>query len=136
MPMVRESITTVRSFDIAVNLPVGVGRLGLPIDAGMVRSTSPFLLTVKVCAEMLATPRSPGPVSNTRVPPGTTGPGVAPGSTGPGAAPGSTGPSGSSSAWTPTETRVWGGQYWFGTHCTMLLFVHSKCPGVLLGEVT
>ena len=48
MPMVRESITTVRCFSRAVKLPIGVGRLGLPIEAGMVRSTSPFRLTVKV----------------------------------------------------------------------------------------
>src|SRR3954468_417581 len=35
---------------------MGVGRLGLPIDAGIVRATSPSMLTVKVCCEMLATP--------------------------------------------------------------------------------
>ena len=81
MPMVRESITTVRSFDKAVKLPIGVGRLGLPIDAGMVRSTSPFRLTVKVCAEMLATPSNASPVSKPVV-----------------------------SACTPTETWVWAGQ--------------------------
>ena len=105
--MVRESITTVRSFDKAAKLPTGVGRVGLPIDAGMVRSTSPSLLTVKVCAEMLATPSSASPVSNPVV-----------------------------RACTPTETWVWAGQYWSGTHCTTLFSTHSKCPGVLLGDVT
>lgn len=89
MPMVRESITTVRCFSSAVKLPIGVGLLGLPIDAGMVRSTSPSLLTVKVCLEMLATPSSASPVSKPVV-----------------------------SACTPTETCVCGAQYWLGTHCT------------------
>ncbi|GAA4532776.1 hypothetical protein GCM10023161_02690 [Mycobacterium paraffinicum] len=36
----------------------------------------------------------------------------------------------------PTETWVWAGQYWFGTHCTTLFSTHSKWPGVLLGDVT
>ena len=61
--MVRESITTVRSLDSAEKFPIGVGRVGLPIDAGIVRSTSPFWLTVNVCAEMLATPTTWSPVS-------------------------------------------------------------------------
>src|ERR1700731_3197442 len=63
IPMVRESITTVRSFSRAVKLPVGVGRLGLPIDAGIVRSTSPLRLTVKVCPERLGDPRNSAPGS-------------------------------------------------------------------------
>ena len=37
--MVRESITTVRSFRRALNEPIGVGNLGLPIDAGISRIT-------------------------------------------------------------------------------------------------
>ena len=90
-----------------MKLPIGVGRLGLPIDAGMVRSTSPFRLAVKVWPEMLATPRNWSPVSKPVV-----------------------------SSWTPTETWVWAGQYWLGTHCTTLFSGHSKWPEVLLGELT
>src|SRR5208337_4579263 len=82
-------------------------REGLPIDAGIVRRTSPFLLTVKVCVERLATPSSASPVSKPVV-----------------------------SACTPTDTWVWAGQYWAGTHCTTLFSTHSKCPVALLGEVT
>ncbi len=32
----------VRSLDVRRKLPIGVGQLGLPNDAGMVRRTSPF----------------------------------------------------------------------------------------------
>ena len=35
MPMVRESITTTDCFSSAANVPIGVGYLGLPIDAGI-----------------------------------------------------------------------------------------------------
>src|SRR6185312_9873363 len=41
---------------------IGVGRLGLPMDAGIVRATCPSMLTVKVCAEMSATPTTAAPV--------------------------------------------------------------------------
>ena len=54
--MVRESITTGLSLPSTVNEPTGVGCLGLPIEAGISRATSPSMLTVKVCAEMSATP--------------------------------------------------------------------------------
>src|ERR1700722_15550805 len=64
MPMVRESITTLDCFSSAVNEPIGVGCLGLPIDAGIVRTTWPSMLTVKVCAVMSATPSTAEPVSN------------------------------------------------------------------------
>src|ERR1700722_20761188 len=40
------------------------------------------------------------------------------------------------SSCTPTETWLWAGQYWFGTHCTTLFSGHSKCPDMLLGEAT
>ena len=39
MPMVRESITTLACFSNAVNDPIGVGCFGLPIDAGIWRTT-------------------------------------------------------------------------------------------------
>jgi hypothetical protein len=62
--MVRESITTLACFSSAENDPIGVGCLGLPIEAGMVRTTWPSMLTVKVCASMSATPTVAAPDSN------------------------------------------------------------------------
>src|SRR3979490_1541709 len=100
-------MTTLRCFSSAVKLPTGVGRVGLPIEAGIVRSISPSLLTVKVWPEMLAIPRNASPVSKPVV-----------------------------SSCTPTETWLWAGQYWFGTHCTTLFSGHSKCPDMLVGEAT
>ena len=61
--MVRESITTGFCFSSTVKEPTGVGCLGLPIEAGMVRATAPSMLTVKVCLEMEATPSTAAPVS-------------------------------------------------------------------------
>jgi hypothetical protein len=63
MPMVRESMTTDFSFDIAEKVPVGVGCLGFPIDAGICRTTWSSMLTVNVCASMSATPFTAEPVS-------------------------------------------------------------------------
>ena len=63
MPIVRESITTLDCFSRAVNVPVGVGCLGFPIDAGICRATTSSMLTVKVCASMSATPTTFEPVS-------------------------------------------------------------------------
>src|SRR6187397_1434038 len=62
MPMVRESITTLLSFSSAANEPVGVGCLGLPIEAGICRATTSSMLTVNVCASMSATPTTLEPV--------------------------------------------------------------------------
>ena len=60
--MVRESITTGDCFSRAVNEPMGVGCLGLPIDAGICRTTWPSMLTVNVWASMSATPTTADPV--------------------------------------------------------------------------
>jgi hypothetical protein len=64
MPMVRESMMTLDCFSKAVNDPLGVGCLGLPIDAGICRTTCPSMLTVKVCALISATPTVAAPLSN------------------------------------------------------------------------
>ena len=61
--MVRESMTTGDCFSSAVNEPMGVECLGLPIDAGISRATWPSMLTVNVCASMSATPTTAAPVS-------------------------------------------------------------------------
>ena len=107
MPIVRESITTVRSFDNAEKFPIGVGRLGLPIDAGIVRKTSPFCVTVKVCAEMLAVPTTASPVSKPV-----------------------------DSACTATPTWLCAGQSPSGFHSTTLGSGQSKRPVMWLGAVT
>ena len=60
--MVRESMITGDCFSNAVNEPIGVGCLGLPIEAGIVRTTWPSMLTVKVCAFRSATPTTADPV--------------------------------------------------------------------------
>ena len=62
--MVRESMMTTDCFSSAANVPIGVGNLDLPIDAGISRMTCPSMLTVKVCASMSATPTTAAPVSN------------------------------------------------------------------------
>jgi hypothetical protein len=64
MPIVRESMITLACFCSAANDPIGVGCLGLPIDAGIWRTTWPSMLTVNVCASMSATPIVAAPVSN------------------------------------------------------------------------
>src|SRR5262245_56330464 len=63
MPIVRESITTVDCFSKALNVPMGVGNLDLPMEAGISRTTCPSMLTVKVWALMSATPTTEAPVS-------------------------------------------------------------------------
>src|SRR5215207_3413407 len=99
MPMVRESITTDFSFANAVNVPLGVGNLDLPIDAGISRTTTSSILTVNVCASMSAMPTTAEPVSKLVANP-------------PAA----------------TEIGEWAGQNWSGTHCTIWLLSQVKWP--------
>src|SRR4051812_24461884 len=104
MPMVRESITTDFSFANAVNVPLGVGNLDLPIDAGISRTTTSSILTVNVCASMSATPTTFEPVSKLVEKP----PAV-------------------------TEIGEWAGQKPCGVHCTIWLLSQVNVPaGVLL----
>ena len=61
--MVRESMMTVDCFSSArERVRCGVGNLGLPIDAGIWRTTCPSMLTVNVWASMSATPTTEAPV--------------------------------------------------------------------------
>ena len=69
---VRESITTLACLSNAVNDPIGVGCLGLPIDAGIWRTTWPSMLTVNVCASMSATPTVPLRLEGRLAPPAVT----------------------------------------------------------------
>src|SRR5215207_120335 len=106
MPMVRESITTDFSFANAVNVPLGVGNLDLPIDAGISRTTTSSILTVNVCASMSATPTTAEPVSKLVEKP----PAV-------------------------TAIGEWAGQNWSGVHCSTWLLSQLNCPVGVLGDV-
>src|SRR6478735_11537785 len=108
MPMVRESMTTGFSLPIAVNEPTGVGCLGLPMDAGMVFTTWPSMLTVKVCPLILATPRVAVAVSNDCLTPPT-----------------------------DTMMDECAGQYVLGVNCILLSASHANVPAgafVIFGD--
>ncbi len=107
MPMVRESKVTFRCFCSALNVPTGVAKPGLPIDAGISRTTCSSILTVNVCADRSATPTTAAPDSKlVDAPPAV------------------------------TLIWLWAGQNPSGIHCTTSSFSHANRPVTFLEEVT
>src|SRR5882757_7247824 len=105
MPIVRESITTGDCFSSAVNEPMGVGCFGLPIDAGISRTTWSSMLTVNVCASMSATPTTAAFVPKLVLAPPT-----------------------------DTEMVEWAGQNPVGVNCTASSASQVNVPAGVFGE--